>query len=290
MSRFETLLVSTGLSEEQATKRGLDMLDGIREEGYARVELTPVEQDAFEHHMEVSKGFFAAGPAHNGRYSTSQLVNGYRPPESASVEGLPDSNDSFLYWNEEYAKQIPYYKEIWWFLESNEGYRMGTAAIMLCLMMGLDKRYSYGNVLPFEKASLLQTNSNPLPIERELVQASHEDGTLATVHGANDPGLEAVDTDGTIRPIAPVPGQVIIFPGSILTAMTGGEIPPLYHQVRNTGNLLGRRAVMYFSCPNVDNAIRPFVVNDTNRDTDIKELVLASTDMFGLPANIVAEH
>ena len=49
----------------------------------------------------------------------------------------------------------------------------------------------------------------------------------------------------------PDPDEIVIMPGSVLTALSGGKIPPLYHQVRNHG-LDDRQSLMYFVNPEVD--------------------------------------
>jgi len=76
-------------------------------------------------------------------------------------------------------------------------------------------------------------------------------------------------------------------PASLMTVMTGGEIQPLYHLVRNHRNV-DRKSVMYFVSPDADREIEPFVVNDYNRTTNIQELVLNNPEAyFGLAKDFV---
>ncbi len=49
----------------------------------------------------------------------------------------------------------------------------------------------------------------------------------------------------------PAADEVVIMPGSVLTALSGGKIAPLYHQVRNHG-LDDRQSIMYFVNPEID--------------------------------------
>jgi isopenicillin N synthase-like dioxygenase len=71
-------------------------------------------------------------------------------------------------------------------------------------------------------------------------------------------------------------------PGSLLTAMTGGEIRPLYHQVRNFG-LPRRCSILLLVNPPIDQPTAPFVSNGLNRDVDVARLAREGGQMFGLP-------
>jgi hypothetical protein len=45
---------------------------------------------------------------------------------------------------------------------------------------------------------------------------------------------------------------------------------------------------MYFVSPEATQAIEPFVVNDSNRSTDIRERVISNPQTFGLSENFVS--
>lgn len=273
------------------------MLEEIRATGYARVRLTSHEADQLARLYSEASRFFAAGPEHNARHSNARLTNGYRPPRAAHNNGDPvnesDVNDSFLYWNPDHARRLPRHTEIPGLLHALEQYRVGPARRVIAeLLAELAGHYRYPRVLPFEEASVLQINSFGEPGPRELLQTPHEDGVLATVIWTSAPGLEAVGEDGPAR-LTTTPDEVLVMPGGILTAMTGGEIRPLIHQARNHGleTSLNRKSVMYFSCPDIDKGvIEPYVVTEMNRDLDIRDAIRSATDAFGLAADFVADH
>jgi isopenicillin N synthase-like dioxygenase len=149
-------------------------------------------------------------------------------------------------------------------------------------------RARYGSVdeVPFERASVLQINSFAEPSQEELLQQPHEDGVFLTVIWTSAPGLEAVLGDG-LREMYFPPDQVAVMPGGVMTAMTGGELQPLFHQARHH-RILERKSIMYFVSPDADSDITPFVTNEFNRDLDIRQLVVGNPQSyFGLSEDFV---
>ena len=71
-------------------------------------------------------------------------------------------------------------------------------------------------------------------------------------------------------------------PGSVLTALTGGKIAPLYHQVRNHG-LSDRQSLMYFVNPEVEAPLFSWIDAPDGTREDIREHVQNAPTMFGLP-------
>ncbi len=80
----------------------------------------------------------------------------------------------------------------------------------------------------------------------------------------------------------PAADEVVMMPGSVLTALSGGKIPPLYHQVRNHC-LDDRQSIMYFVNPEVDEPLYSWVDSPDGSRADIREHVQNAPTMFGLP-------
>lgn len=171
-------------------------------------------------------------------------------------------------------------------LDALEDYRRVAARITHEVIAGLTAHYGYPHELPFERGSVLQINSFGTPTEEVLLQQPHEDAVFLTVIWTSAQGLEGVREDGTLLPFTFPPDQVMVMPGSLMTVMTGGEIPPFYHQVRNH-DTLGRKSVMYFVSPDPSWPIEPFLRNETNRDADIRQLVIGNPQTFGLADDFV---
>jgi isopenicillin N synthase-like dioxygenase len=98
---------------------------------------------------------------------------------------------------------------------------------------------------------------------------------------ATAPGLEIYAGDD-VQPMLPGRDEIVIMPGSVLTALSGGKIPPLYHQVRNHG-LDDRQSIMYFVNPEVEAPLFSWIDSADGTREDIREHVQNAPTMFGLP-------
>lgn len=264
-----------------------DVLKQILASGIATVRLDSTEARLLTELYRESVAFFSLDTEKKLRYGVPNRNTGYRPHgyAHAGYPDKPDLNDSFLYWKHR-REPVPYQEEIATFMEAFEAWRSVAARIVSDLVNSLREYYDYEPQLSFEDASVLQVNSFGAPTDEELFQQPHEDAVLLTVISASAPGLEEVIGD-TSKPLVFAPDEVLVMPGSVLTEMTGGEIPPLYHLARNH-RVLDRKSIMYFVSPDTAKAIEPFVVNDYNRSMDIRDRVLNNPQTFGLSEDFVS--
>jgi isopenicillin N synthase-like dioxygenase len=230
--------------------------------------------------------FFAMDTESKLRSEVPTRITGYRPFAYAHAgdPDRPDLNDSFLYWPHR-REAIENHNEITTFLDALEAYRLVMTRIVHALFVQLREHYGYPAELGFEKASVLQVNSFTEKSEEELLQQPHEDAVMLTAIWTSAPGLEAVREEGA-WPITFKPNELLIMPGGILTTMTGGEIQPFYHQLRNH-SISGRKSLMYFVSPDAERPIEPYVRNDVNRDVDVQALVVENPQTFGLAEQFI---
>lgn len=255
--------------------------------GYARFRLDATEARRLDAVHRDMMEFFTQDAADKARHGVPNRSSGYRPYAYAHAGDpeRPDRNDSFLYWGRD--RRLPgHHEKIKPLLDALEDYRRVAARVTSEVIEALRAHYGYRHELPFEGASVLQVNSFATPTNDELLQQPHEDAVFLTVIWTSAPGLEGV-RNGELLPFTFAADEVMVMPGSLMTAMTGGEIEPFHHQVRNVG-ALGRKSVMYFVSPDPSWAIEPFVVNDGNKSTDIRRLVLGNPQTFGLAADFVS--
>jgi isopenicillin N synthase-like dioxygenase len=135
-----------------------------------------------------------------------------------------------------------------------------------------------------EKASHLQFNHyQPRSQTRDLLQDPHEDGLYFTLWRADAPGLEVRGPDGVWQPVRLGPRELLAMPGEIFSLLCGWRVPPLYHLVRNHPEIERRFSMMYFSNPNPDQKLVPWIANDTNAGVDIIQRAISNPTRYGLP-------
>jgi isopenicillin N synthase-like dioxygenase len=140
------------------------------------------------------------------------------------------------------------------------------------------------HVFGCEKASHLQFNHyQPRSQTRDLLQDPHEDGLYFTLWRADAPGLEVRGPDGAWQPVRLGPRELLAMPGEIFSLLCGWRVPPLYHLIRNHPEIERRFSMMYFSNPNPDHALRPWIENAANAGVDIVQRAISNPTRYGLP-------
>jgi isopenicillin N synthase-like dioxygenase len=177
---------------------------------------------------------------------------------------------------------IPHRDEITDFLSALSSWRAVLAPMAEEIFAELASRYGASESIMFERSSYQQLNNYyPTSPAIELLQDRHEDGHLVTFINATAPGLE-MENDGQFVPVDFARDEVLVMPGSLLTAMTGGQVTPLYHRVRNCQEP-ARMSLMYFVNPQLDHQLAPWLTNETNENLDVLELARILPNGFGLP-------
>ena len=146
--------------------------------------------------------------------------------------------------------------------------------------------------LRFFDATYTQLNHyEPARHGRELLQDPHEDGHLVTLVTSNEPGLE-LQVDGAFVPANVGPDHFVVMPGSLLSLMTGYRVKPGYHQVRNSRRSDPRLSMMFFVNPEIDQQLKPWIENESNKGIDIIERANAAPKQFGYPSleDILSGH
>jgi isopenicillin N synthase-like dioxygenase len=250
--------------------------------GYAVVKLDAAGAARLKQALSTAVAFFERPDEEKVAHGSSDHNYGYRPfgIEYSISPDRPDMNECFTLWANR-LDLIPNAADIPELTGAFLAWR-DTLAPLVAGILG-EVATTFGGQAPaFEKASYLQINyCLPTPMERDLLQDKHEDGHMITVLHATAPGLEMYVNDG-ILPTLPAEDEVVLMPGSVLTALSGGKIEPLYHQVRNHG-LDDRQALMYFVNPEVDEPLYAWVDAADGSREDIRAHVKNAPTMFGLP-------
>jgi isopenicillin N synthase-like dioxygenase len=255
----------------------------IIESGYAVVKLGDVDATHLTTAISTAVDFFQRSEEDKLKHGSDDHNYGYRPfgIEYSITPDRPDMNECFTLWSSR-LDLIPNSSDIEDLTESFMGWRNSLAPLVGAILDEVAKEFGVDAAPDFEKASYLQINyCLPTPPERDLLQDKHEDGHMVTVLHATAPGLEIYVNDA-VKPMLPDADEIVIMPGSVLTALSAGRIPPLYHQVRNHG-LDDRQSLMYFVNPEVEEPLFAWVDSADGSREDIREHVQNAPTMFGLP-------
>jgi isopenicillin N synthase-like dioxygenase len=255
----------------------------IIDQGYAVVALDAVGATTLKTAISTAVDFFRRPDEHKRKHGSDDHNYGYRPfgIEYSITPDRPDMNECFTLWSSRFDL-IPNADDITDLTDSFLAWRDVLAPLVTAVLDAVAKELGADAAPDFERASYLQINyCLPAPAERDLLQDKHEDGHMVTVLHANAPGLEIYGGEG-VKPMLPAANEIVIMPGSVLTALSGGRIEPLYHQVRNHG-LDDRQSLMYFVNPEIEKPVLSWVAEADGTHADIREHVTQAPTMFGLP-------
>lgn len=255
----------------------------IIDKGYAVVKLRDVDAANLHNAISTAVRFFERPLEEKNAHGSADHNYGYRPfgVEYSITPERPDMNECFTVWSSR-LDLIPNAEAITDLTGAFIDWRDSLAPVVERILDEVARNFGVDHAPEFEKASYLQINyCIPAPAERDLLQDKHEDGHMVTVLHATAPGLE-IYTNDDVKPILPGPDEVVIMPGSVLTALSGGKIEPLYHQVRNHC-LDDRQSIMYFVNPEIDEPLFSWIDSPEGERIDIREHVQNAPSMFGLP-------
>jgi len=261
--------------------------------GFARVPLDRQLEGGIARLYGRADRFFAQPLAKKRRFAAPGFVEGYREigQEYSQRQERPDLTESFSVWYRNCQREeiqswdtaCPLHAEM---KQCADRLSHMTAA----LFAAMAATWAPGAPrLRFQRASYIQVNHyRPSCHDRDLLQDEHEDGHLVTLLHANAPGLEIRVRDRYLAPLL-ARNELLLMPGSLLTLMTGGLVPPLYHRVRNNRRATPRDSIMFFVNPEIDQTLAPWICTADNIGVDIVERAIRAPNRFGLPTLVEGE-
>jgi hypothetical protein len=203
------------------------LLDGI--------DSVPLEEKTEFTFPDVTDGFFDKGGEH------------------AKYTDNIDLCDRFCYWHKNRASHKDF------LFTKNELYSNVLACEELLsslaqdLVSGLSNFFHGDEKIDIRDSSYIQIcmyENNYQEASRKYLQDRHEDGHLITLIKPTRDGL-VIYINGVETPIFLADDEVIIITGSLLTALSDGRIPPMYHAVKNPLMRLSRKSLVYFVIPDL---------------------------------------
>jgi isopenicillin N synthase-like dioxygenase len=266
----------------------LNVVEELITRGHAKLRIGREIEKQIEHTFDIARGFYARPLSEKRSFALPAFVEGYRDIglEYSLQPDRPDLTESFSVWNRNRARTA---SAGWIETCSIHAVMRQTndtlAPVIADLFQSMADRWAPGTAGPrFEKASYLQVNYyEPANHRRDILQDGHEDGHLITAVTATGPGLEIDVGGGDYQPVELAPDEVLLMPGSLLTLMTGGEIAPLFHRVKNSFRKEARYSLMFFINPESNQVLEPWIRNESNAGIDIIDEANKLPQKFGLP-------
>lgn len=234
---------------------------------------------------ENALDFFQDASTYKRLHQFQNSSKGYRGPheEYSQHPERPDQNESFSYWKSTQSDlrnrglSPKFMNDAEKFIHMSELYANA-------ILVAFSKYYNYNEKeLEFRNYSYLQINYTPASLESDYIQDKHEDGHFLTLHNGNGKGLILHQKEGDIIDFESSLERTTLLPGSTISLMTGGQIPPMYHEVKNPFDGRIRISVMYFMNLAPTQFILPFICNSHNDGVDIADHVDRFPMNFGLP-------
>ena len=274
-------------------RRSLPLARQLAETGLVRVTMDPPLQAETERADGLARAFFAQATAEKRRFAAPAFVEGYREigQEYSKAPDRPDLTESFSMWyRNRHREAILAWRAACPLHAGITRCADRLSALTADLLQAMAEAWSPDAPrLRFQKVSYIQINHyEPARHERELLQDAHEDGHLITLVRATAPGLEIGIGDRFVAPEL-APDELLLMPGSLLTLMTGGLVPPLYHRVRNNRRAEPRRSLMFFVNPEINQKLEPWIRNASNAGVDIVARAIGAPNRFGLPTLVEGE-
>jgi isopenicillin N synthase-like dioxygenase len=266
-----------------------DAVERLKNEGFLLIQLTEQARMALASTFEAAYPFFRATLDEKSSNTLSEDL-GYRPKgiEYSQSPERPDPIESFTadVRTRAVINDLPsararlLYKRMQATINVLE-------PIAEALTMLLADALSVGEIGEklhgaFRRWSCLQVNySQPANTPEAFINELHEDGHLITLSCSDGPGLEVQTRRGDFARITTADDEILVMPGEIVWLLSGGQIRPLYHQVRRESSCRERLAILFFG--DIDPKFcEPWVKNKVNKGVDIGARVLTNAARFGL--------
>jgi 2OG-Fe(II) oxygenase superfamily len=257
--------------------------------GYAHAHLTRDQQVVLSTAYDAAAEFFTRPLAERQAHRGQPGIPGYWPYAAryATNPARPDQSETFALQGRSRAG-IP---AISWVLELCDGlsgWRDIASGITGAILGQFDDLYEHPR-LGHTEGSHAEVSwfGQPPPEQCAMLHDRHEDQHLLTLVAATQPGLE-IELGGRMEPVTFSGAEVLIMPGSVLTAMTNGRVRPLWHQVRNYG-IAGRMSLVYMVHPSGD-TVTPYVHGKISNGMDIATVARqgCSARVGRIPADLTA--
>lgn len=270
----------TGQEGQQAwSARFRDPIISLITQGYAVVKLPQAAQQAVWLALD---GISQMDARHRRDFSFPAETDGFLPKggEHAKYTNNVDLCDRFCFWHRRRADHAAHAfadTPLYGAIGSSEAHLWALAQE---LVSGLWRFFHSDDKVEIRDSSYVQLcmYENDYQIsDRVYLQDRHEDGHLITLIKPTRDGL-VIYPDNVETPVRLADDEVIAITGSLITALSDGQILPMYHAVRNPMMALSRKSLVYFAIPDLH---RPYTTLLAKKTVHIAAMADESHQAFG---------
>ncbi|WEX74775.1 hypothetical protein PYH37_000047 [Sinorhizobium numidicum] len=280
--------------EEAAMEDNAGELDEtFRRNGCCLIRLKPTTSNVIRKAMEASVALFRQPAEVKAAFVDSTTRVGYRSVGIEYSQSLnrPDLMESLSYSikHEGIIHGLAQGEaETEWRKSSRAGFQ-ALDLIFIRLLNTLHSSVSPGRAVPYKpfpdsfsaNGSFLQTNHYTSELmSRSILQDCHEDANLVTLLLSDADGLELSLDRSSFVGCSPPADCLLAFSGSLMTKLSRGRYPTVYHRVVRLPHVMERKSMMYFANPSPDEFLFPW---GTGGEENLAQIAAESPQRFGLP-------
>lgn len=216
-------------------------------------------------------------------FSFPEQTDGFLPfgLEYSETPERPDLCERFCYWSarrdvhrEFSLARTPFYREM-------AAYETCINAIAQDLLDAICENLGGTPQQPVKESSYLQFcayERHHCRHDRAYLQDPHEDGHLLSFIRPTGPGLILLPDSAPVSAL-PRSDEMIVLAGSLLEALTDGEVPAMPHAVEHPRTHIRRQSLMYFVNPDLSAGHASTIVR--RRPVDLRALAERRHVAFG---------
>ena len=241
-------IVSKNASDEDLRSTVLSLIT----HGYAIVKISTLAQSAVWSALDL----ISRVPADmRADFCFPDRTDGFLPKggEHAKYTDNVDLCDRFCFWNRHRALHSGHsfcatqaYKNI----AESEAELSFLAQKFITVLWKFFRNEEFVTIRDSSYLQLCMYESKHQDNDRTYLQDRHEDDHLITLIKPTRDGLVIFLNDQEV-PVHLADDEIIVITGSLLTLLSDGQIPTMYHAVRNPKMELARKSLVYFAIPDL---------------------------------------
>ncbi len=218
--------------------------------------ILPIPAELEDCFQRINDFYYEIGKDEKKIFSLPDHTDGFLPfgSEYSADENNPDLCERFCYWSRNKALHQEFKLSTSNFYQEISRYERLVYVLARRLLDNIHDQFQAPLQPSIQASSYLQYCAylpQYRPFNREFLEDLHEDGHLLSFIKPNSSGLMIMQNN-KLEPLDVGKGTIAILAGSLLTALSDGEIPAMQHAVLSPIRETSRHSLMYFVNPGMN--------------------------------------